>query len=65
LSHPSQSLVSLLELPIAGGEMSAIPAKKIELNRIIARAEIPYVPPPANHAYDGEEVCCFAWGDGT
>jgi hypothetical protein len=65
LSHPSQSLVSLLEEPIAGGEMSTIPAKQIKRNRIIPTVEITHVPPPANHAYDVEEVYCFAWGGGT
>jgi hypothetical protein len=65
LSHPSQSLASLLEEPIAGGEMSTIPAKQIERNRIIQAVEITYVPAPANHTYDVEEIYCFALGGGT
>jgi hypothetical protein len=45
--------------------MSTIPAKQIKRNRIIPTVAITHVPPPANHAYDVEEVYCFAWGGGT
>jgi hypothetical protein len=45
--------------------MSTIPAKQIERNRIIPAVEITYVPPPANHTYDVEEVYRFALGGGT
>jgi hypothetical protein len=65
LSHPFQSLVSLLEEPIAGGEMSTIPAKTIERNRDNPDGRIHVCAPPANHTYDSEEVRCFALGDRT
>ena len=45
--------------------MSTIPAKQIGRDRIIPAVEITYVPPPANHTYDVEEVYCFALGGGT
>ena len=65
LSHQSQSLVSLLEEPIAGGEMSTIPAKEIEHNRNSSDSRNHGRAPPANHTCDGEDVHCFALGGGT
>jgi hypothetical protein len=43
--------------------MSTIPAKQIECKRSNPDGRV--CAPPANHSYDGEEVCCFAVGGGT
>src|SRR4030081_3199476 len=64
LTHESQSLVSLVEEPIAGGEMSTIPAKTIERNRNNPDGRDHVCAPPANHTYHGEEVSSSAWGGG-
>jgi hypothetical protein len=45
--------------------MSTIPAEKIECNRNNPAGRDHVCAPPANHTYDGEEVRCFALGDGT
>jgi hypothetical protein len=45
--------------------MSTIPAKKIERSRDNPDGRNHLCAPPANHTYDGEEVCCFALGGGT
>ena len=65
LSHRPQLLVSLLEEPIAGGEMSTIPAKTIERNRHNPDGRNHGRVPPANYTYDGEDVYGFALGGGT
>jgi hypothetical protein len=63
LSHRPQLLVSLLEEPIAGGEMYTIPAKTIERNRHNPDGRNHGRAPPAN--YTGEDVYGFALGGGT
>jgi hypothetical protein len=65
LSHQYQPLVLLLEEPIAGGEMSTIPAKEIERNRRNSDDRNHGRAPPANHTCDGEDVYCFGFGGGT
>jgi hypothetical protein len=45
--------------------MSTIPAKKIECSRDNPDGRNRACIPPANHSYDGEEICYFALGGGT
>ncbi len=44
--------------------MSTTPAEKIECSRDNPDVGNRVCAPPANHIYDGEEVCCFAMGGG-
>jgi hypothetical protein len=53
------------EEPIAGDEMSTIPAKESDRNRGEPHGRNLVCVPPANHTCDGKEVCCFASGGGT
>jgi len=45
--------------------MSTTPSKKVERNRNNPGGRNHVRTPPANHTYDGEEVCCFVLGGGT
>jgi hypothetical protein len=45
--------------------MSTIAAKKIERSRVNPDGRNHLCASPANHTYDGEEICCFALGGGT